>query len=222
MVISSSLYHCAYVGGSVLRTLGVRTLRRRACLYTWLMISALIILSSCQQTINYPGPRISALSPTNVNAGQPTFTLTVNGNSGALSTLFVNTNTLTAQVSSGLIQNAAAVSITVSTPSPGGGVTAPIAFTIKPTASPLPHITSISPSSVLTRSGAFALSVTGTNFVALSNVLVSGSIQTTTFESYTSLLVSVPASYVASTGSLQVVVVNPPPDGGSSNTFTLT
>jgi len=211
----------------------VRTLRGKLCLQCWFIAVATIVLTCCQQTINYPGPRIATVSPTSISAGQPTFTLTatgynftpastVNWNGGALITLFVNTNTLTAQVSSGLIQNAAAVSITVSTPSPGGGVTAPIAFTIKPTASPLPHITSISPSSVLTRSGAFALSVTGTNFVALSNVLVSGSIQTTTFESYTSLLVSVPASYVASTGSLQVVVVNPPPDGGSSNTFTLT
>jgi hypothetical protein len=232
MVISSSLYHCAYVGGSVLRTLGVRTLRRRACLYTWLMISALVILSSCQQTINYPAPRISTISPTNINAGQPTFTLTVTGynftpastvnwNSGALSTLFVDIHTLTAQVSSTLIQNAAAVSITVSTPQPGGGVTAALGFTINATSNPLPQIRGFSPSAVFTGSGAFTLYVIGTNFVSLSSVVLDGTTQATTFESSTSVAVSVPASYTHSAGSLQVAVVNPPPNGGSSNTFTL-
>jgi WD40-like Beta Propeller Repeat len=196
------------------------------------MISALIVLSSCQQTINYPGPRISALSPTNINAGQPTFTLTVTGynftpastvnwNGGALSTLFVNINTLTARVSSALIQNAAAVSITVSTPSPGGGVTAALAFTINATSNPLPRITGLSPSAVFAGSGTFTLYVIGTNLISLSQVVLNGTTQPTTFESSTSVAVSVPESYTHRAGSLQVDVVNPAPDGGSSNTFTL-
>jgi Tol biopolymer transport system component len=210
----------------------VRNLRGKLCLQSWFVVFATIALACCQQTINYPGPRIATVSPTHINAGQPTFTLTatgynftpasmVNWNGAALSTLFVNTNTLTAQVSSILIETAAVVSIAVSTPSPGGGVTTPLAFTIDPTSSPLPHITSISPSAVLTGSDGFALNITGTNFVKLSNVLVNGSTQAATFGSSTSLQVSVPASYATNAGSLQVVVMNPPPDGGSSNTFTL-
>jgi WD40-like Beta Propeller Repeat len=207
-------------------------LRGKLCLQSWFVVFAAIVLSCCQQTINYPGPRIASVSPTSIPAGHPTFTLTatgynftpastVNWNGTALSSLFVNTNSLTAQVSSTLIENAAVAAITVSTPSPGGGITAPLSFTINPTSSPLPHITSISPSAVLTGSGIFALNIKGTNFVTLSNVLVNGTAQAATFESSTSLQVSVPASYAANAGSLQVVVMNPPPDGGSSNTFAL-
>ena len=39
-----------------------------------------VVLSCCQQQIKSPAPSISKLSPPNISAGQPAFTLEVDGN----------------------------------------------------------------------------------------------------------------------------------------------
>ena len=192
------------------------------------------VLSSCQETINYPAPTIGTISPTSVSATQSSFNLTVTGTnltpastvnwgSEPLPTLFQSITSLSATVPATLLQNPGTVNITITTPTPGGGTSPALMFTINPTTSAVPHISSISPTTVQTNGGSFTLDVTGTNFVTLSNVIVNGSVLPTSFESATSLEVSsVPAAYANSAGLLQVVVVNPPPGGGSSNSFTLT
>ncbi len=140
-------------------------------------------LAGCQQIINYPSPRISTISPTSISAGQPTFTLTVTGfnftpastvdwNGSALSAIFVNTNTLKAQIPAVLIQNPGTSNITVTTPSPGGGTTQAITFVINPVTSPTPQINGTSPESVVAGSGGFTLTVNGANFVNQSVVNV--------------------------------------------------
>lgn len=213
---------------------GVKNLGGKSCLSVALLIVVAGFLSSCQETINYPAPTIATISPSSVNAGQSSFNLTVTGsnltpastvNWGAepLATLFQNVNSLSATVPSTLIDNPGMVNITITTPSPGGGTTTDLIFTINPTTSAVPRISSISPTSVMANGGAFTLDVTGTNFVTLSNVIVNGTVMPTSFESSTALEVSsVPGSFANSAGLLQVVVVSPPPGGGSSNTVTLT
>jgi WD40-like Beta Propeller Repeat len=201
-----------------------------------LVLSVLVVLvacvAGCQQTINYPAPVIKSLSPASIQAGQPTFTLTVNGgnftpasqvtwNGSALVTFFGNTATLTAQVPATLIQNAGTADIIVTTPQPGGGTTETLMFTISPGSSPVPHIASLSPSGVTTGSSAFTLIVTGTNFVSTSVVTVNGDARTTGFVNSTSLQADILDSDVASAGPVQVAVVNPQPNGGSSNIFPL-
>ena len=148
---------------------------------------------------------------------------TVNWGSQPLATLFQSVTSLSATVPATLIQNPGMVNISITTPSPGGGNSTALIFTINPNTSPVPHISSLSPTTVLANGGAFTLDLTGTNFVSLSNVIINGTVQPTSFESSTALEVSsVSASFANSAGSVQVVVVNPPPGGGSSNTFTLT
>jgi len=195
---------------------------------------AAVLLTGCQQYINYPAPRIATLSPTSISAGQPTFTLTVTGynftpastvqwNGVALGAIFVNTNTLTVQVSSTLIQNPGAVNVIVVTPAPGGGTTAALTFTINPVASPTPQISGTSPESAVAGSAAFTLSVSGTNFVSLSVVNIGNVALQTTFIGPTFLQVTVPADSVSRAGTLQLTVVNPAtpsPGGGSSNVYT--
>ncbi|MGD0964334.1 MAG: hypothetical protein ABSA57_10590 [Candidatus Acidiferrales bacterium] len=192
------------------------------------------VLPGCQQTINYPAPAISAISPTSIQAGQPLFTLTVTGsnftpastilwNGGGLSSIFVNTNTLTALVSASLIENPGTANIEVSTPTPGGGLTLAVTFTINPTVSPTPSISSTSPSSVLAGSAALTLTVLGTNFVPLSVVNVGNTPLQTTYEGPTFLKATLPGSNLATAGSLQITVVNPAnpsPGGGSSNPYS--
>jgi hypothetical protein len=212
----------------------VSDLRGKIRLSFWLVLFLALLLPGCQQTINFPAPTLNAISPTSIQAAQPTFVLTVTGasftpsssvgwNGGNLSSIFVNTNTLTVQVPASLIQNPGTANITVSTPTPGGGITTPLTFTINPNISPTPTITSTSPSSVLAGSAATTLEVQGTNFVAQSVVMLGNVPLSTAYEGPTFLRASVPGSNLATAGTIQLTVVNPAspsPGGGSSNTFS--
>jgi len=194
---------------------------------------AALALTACEEQINYPTPAPNiSLVPSSIQAGQPSFTLTVKGgnftpastvfwNGGGLITLFTSTGVLTAQVPASLIQNAGSASIVVSTPSPGGGNTQPATFVINPAPSPLPEISSLSPSGVFTGGGAFTLLVNGSNFVSQSTVSVNGSIRSTSFIGQTSLAAPISAADIATGGSVQIVVINPAPGGGTSNSVSL-
>jgi hypothetical protein len=94
-------------------------------------------------TIDNPVPAITALSPASATAAGASFTLTVTGskfvstsrvfwNGTALTTTFVSATKLTAAVPSAGIAKAATVSITVSNPTPGGGSSNAIKFTVNP------------------------------------------------------------------------------------------
>ena len=191
-----------------------------------------LLLTCCQEQINYPAPQIQAISPTNALAGQPAFNLIVTGsnftpsssvlwNGSALTTLFSTTGQLTAQVLASDIQNAGTAMVSVSTPTPGGGTTLTLQFTINGAASPVPQVTSLSPSGVTTGNAQFSLIVTGTNFVSQSIVTVNGSNRPSAFVDSTSLVATIPASDVANAGTLQIAVINPQPNGGGSNSFPL-
>ncbi len=88
---------------------------------------------------------------------------------------------------------------------------------------PVPAITTLTPSSVVEASGAFPLTVTGTNFIATSVVRVNGTDRVTTYGSPTELTAAILAADVATAGSDPAITVfNPTPDGGTSNSLTLT
>lgn len=211
----------------------MRNLQGRSRVLFWLSLClAAVLLTACEEQISYPAPVLTSLSPLSIQAGQPAFTLTATGgnftpasvvewNSTALVTLFTSTSALTAQVPASLIKNAGSASVVVTTPSPGGGTTAAITFTINAASSPLPQVTSLSPSGVSTGSSAFPLTVYGTNFVSQSIVTVNGGNRPTDFLNATSLSTTILASDVATAGTVQIVVINPPPNGGSSNSLSL-
>lgn len=192
-----------------------------------------VVFSGCQQYINYPAPAAKSLSPSSIAAGSPTFVLTVTGSnltpSSAVSfnnaTLplfqFESTSSISVRVPAVLVQNPGTVRVVVVTPPPGGGQSQPLDFTIVAGPSPIPQITSLSPSGVFTGAGQFTLTVTGTNFVSQSGVNVNGSARQTAFVNATTLRAAILASDVENGGALQIVVVNPPPGGGSSNTVSL-
>lgn len=193
-----------------------------------------LLLSGCQQTISYPAPIAKSLSPSSIQAGSPSFLLTVNGSQLTPSSTvdfngttlplfqFQSTSSISVRVPAALVQNPAIVQVTVVTPAPGGGTSQPaLDFTIVAGPSPVPQITALSPSGVFTGDGQFTLTVTGQNFVSQSAVNVNGSARQTSFVSATSLQTTILASDVANAGTLQVVVVNPPPGGGTSNAASL-
>jgi WD40 repeat protein len=162
-----------------------------------------------------------------MSAGQPAFTLEVDGrnftpssivlwNNQQRNTLFVSTSEVTAEIFATDIQNPGTATVVVQTVPPGGGTTQPLTFTINPVTSPLPQITSLSPTTVSTGGPTFTLTVTGNNFVAQSAVTVNGNIRSTIFLNSTSLAANVLSTDISSAGTLQIAVVNPPPGGGTS------
>jgi trimeric autotransporter adhesin len=212
-------------------------LRGKFWLAVALAISTPFLLSSCNQIINYPAPRIKALNPPTIQAGASLFSLTVTGfqltpastvtwNGSPLITYFQTVNELTAQVPASLVANPGSVAIQVFTPQPGGGRSASVIFTITPPPTPVPRITSISPTSVLAGSGNFELFITGTDFVGSSTVTINGDDRAATVLNPTSIQLQIGAADVASAGTLQIAVVNPigPPDepgGGTSSPVSL-
>ena len=94
-------------------------------------------------TSNNPAPVISAISPTYINSGVSAFTLSVTGssfisssvvkwNSTSLTTTYVSATNLTASVPASLVAGTGTASVTVYTPTPGGGTTSAVTFTVIP------------------------------------------------------------------------------------------
>jgi N-acetylneuraminic acid mutarotase len=181
-------------------------------------------------TIENPLPTASSLSPSSATAGGAAFTLTVTGtnfvtsstvlwNGAGLETKYASATQLTASVPASDIAKAGKATVTVVNPTPGGGASSGLTFTIN---NPAPTAASLSPSSGTAGGAAFTLTVTGTNFVSSSTVLWNGTGLTTTYVSATQLTASVPASDIAKAGKATVTVVNPTPGGGASKGLTFT
>ena len=198
--------------------------------YLWFALLGLLFIG-CQTQLNYPTPKIKSLSPSSVTAGQPGFDLTVTGgnftpassvlwNGSPRVTLFNSTTSLTAHIFSTDIENAGSAFVEVTTPSPGGGMTDRLPFTINPSPSQVPQISSLSPSGTFVGTGGLTLTVMGANFVSQATVTVDGNPRSTGFVNSTELTALLPASDLAQAGTLQIAVVNPQPNGGSSNPVT--
>ncbi len=91
-----------------------------------------------------------------------------------------------------------------------------------------PAISQLNPNAATAGGDAFILTVNGTNFGAKAIVNWNGAAQTsnTTFMSATELTVAVPASAIASSGTVQITVTNPATSGsgayGSGGTLAAT
>jgi WD40-like Beta Propeller Repeat len=214
----------------------VADLQGKSRLAFWALVFVTAVLPSCGEYVNFPAPIVTSLSPVSVPAGQPQFTLKVfgkqltpssivqwNPGTGAvpLVTIFQNENQTWGIVPASFVQNPGTAMITVFTPSPGGGTSAALTFTITPVASPIPEITGLQPSQVLVGGAGFTLTITGRNFVPTSFVTVNNSNRQASFQDSTSLQVAIAGSDIAQTGMLEIAVVNPPPDGGTSDPVPL-
>jgi hypothetical protein len=109
--------------------------------------------------------------------------------------------------------------VIVTNPSPGGGASNSINFTVN---NPVPTITGLSPSSAFAGAAAETLTIDGTNFVPTSTATYNGVAHTPTYVSSTQLTVPLSTNDQATAGSYTVVVTNPPPGGGASNSLDFT
>lgn len=178
-------------------------------------------------TVN-PAPVLSSFSPSSALAGSGAFTLTVNGskfvpgasvlfNRKSRTTTVVSSTQLKVAILAADLSVAGSFPVTAVNPTPGGGSSNVLQFTVSPSANPVPQIFFLSPSSVVAGAATFNLRVTGQNFVSTSVVLWNGNITTTAFMNSNSLEAIIDASKVAVAGTAQVTVFNPSPRGGLSN-----
>ncbi len=91
-----------------------------------------------------------------------------------------------------------------------------------PPDNPTPGISSITPGTVDQGTAGITLNIQGSDFVSASVVQVGGSPRPTQFLSKTVLGATLPAADFVTSGTRDISVVNPPPGGGISNTWTLT
>jgi hypothetical protein len=92
-------------------------------------------------TVDNPAPTLTKISPSSATHGGAAFTLTTTGTSYVsgssiewkgikLTTTYVSSTKLTATVPSTDIKTAGTANVTVFNPTPGGGTSAPLTFTI--------------------------------------------------------------------------------------------
>jgi len=179
-------------------------------------------------TINNPTPVVSGMSPTSASVGGAAFTLTVNGsgftsasavrwNGSARTTTFISLTQLTAPITAADLATAAGVPVTVFTPTPGGGTSAALTFSVN---NPAPTLTSVSPAGAIAGGAAFTLTVNGSNFVNGSTVMWNGSARATTFVSARQVTTAIAAADITMAASVPVTVVTPAPGGGTSGALT--
>jgi hypothetical protein len=188
---------------------------------------------------NFPVPTLTSIQPSSATAGGAGFTLTANGTnfvqgstvnwgSSALVTTFVSSTKLTAAVPASDIASAGNFNVTVVNPGPGGGPSSPQTFTVN---NPVPVVTSISPTSAAAQGPAFTLCVNGSNFVQGTtpaqgtSILWGAASLPTNYVSSVKVCATVPATDIATPGTVPVTASNPAPGGGTAPTtqpFTIT
>ncbi len=170
-----------------------------------------------------PGPALTSLLPSVVEAGDPPLTLSVVGGDFsdqtvvrwdrvARPTTFLNAFELNVGLAAEDLATGKAVEVTAL--NPDGGVSNAMEFTIN---NPLPSLTSISPDRTAAAGVGFVLTLEGSNFVPGSVVHWAGSARATTYVSGAQLQAAVTSADIAAAGQFPVTVVNPAPLGGTSD-----
>ena len=171
-----------------------------------------------------PVPTVTSIAPTSIVVGATPPTLTITGtnfitsstvtyNGSAHTATYVSATQLTIALTATDLATAGNFNVVVTNPTPGGGSSTAVAFTVN---NPIPIVASISPSTVVAGSPAGTLTITGSGFVTGATATLGSTALTTTFVSPTSLTAALTAPEEAAIGSYPVVVTNPTPNAGGS------
>jgi hypothetical protein len=177
-----------------------------------------------QGTGGNPIPTITSLSPPSAYIGSAGFTLTINGTGfmlssvaywedTALTTTYVSTTQITAQVPAAYLTSENPAYIQVSNPAPGGGFSPGLPFNVIGLD---PSINDLSPNSLQAGSATTSITVNGGNFMNGAKVLCNGKPLPTTYISSTELSVQLTAKELAKPTIAQIAVSNPSPGGVST------
>ncbi len=169
-----------------------------------------------------PAPTITALSPSSVEAGYTGLngiTLTVTGsNFVSLSTVewngsprqteLISSTEVQAQINFSDVQNAGTATVSMSTPSPGGGTSNALTFTIVDySVPPIPSIFALNPNSAVAGSAGLLVDLSGYWLNNSDTVNWNGSPRTNTSQGF--LAAQVNASDLTTPGYAEVTVVTP-------------
>jgi hypothetical protein len=179
---------------------------------------------------NNPVPSITSLSPSSAPAGTAAQTMTINGSNFVSSStvtyngvthiaIFVTSSQLTIPLTAGDQLTVGSYPVVVTNPAPGGGNSNDVDFAVT---YPVPAITSLSPTSSLVGSAAQTLTINGSNFFSSSTVTYNGVAHAATFVTSSQLTIKLTAGDQVTVGSYPIVVTNPAPGGGNSNTINFT
>jgi hypothetical protein len=171
-----------------------------------------------------PAPVIVSLAPSKATVGAigPLVAVSGTGFVGRsivqvdgqdLPTQFVGPTELRATLPTVKLATVGTLVVTVHTPPPGGGTSAPATFSVE---NPVPGVTTLSPTSALVGAPDTTISLTGSGFVSTSKVTFGGTDLATKFLSETKLEATIPALKLATAGMFAVAVTNPAPGGGTS------
>lgn len=185
---------------------------------------------SSQLEFNRLVPILTTLNPQTATAGEPGFTLTVEGsqfvsrsvvlwNGDPRTTSVVSPTRLTAQISAADISHAGSPKISVRNGDESAVSSDELTMAVS---HPAPALGRLSPASAVIGDPSFTLTVTGTRFFDTSTVLWNGSPRPTTYVSATRLTAEIAASDLSSGGPVPVTVSNPAPGGGSSEAVSFT
>ena len=228
------------VDGAPLTTTFVSATELRAALPTTKLATAGVLLISVETgapggglsadlpfEVQNPPPVPTTLSPTSAVADSPATSLTVTGSAFASGakvyfdavSLLVSASSatsITATIPAAQLTGPMAGShnVTVVNPTPGGGTSAPVAFTV--TNPSVVSITSVTPSTAMTGDANTSISIVGAGFVGVSAVSFNGTAIATTYVDGTHLTAVIPAALLVAAGNFNVVVTNPAPGGGVS------
>lgn len=177
-----------------------------------------------------PVPAIIAITPSSTVAGSTDTPVTITGsgfisssvvqwNGAPIVTTYSSATTLSATLPAGSLANATIAKLTVVNPSPGGGTSSAVDFSVN---NPLAAITKINPASALAGSGDTVLDISGFGFVPSSVIAWNGAALTTTFVSATEAKATLPAADLTGSSASLIAVQNPAPGGGTSAAVTFT
>jgi hypothetical protein len=171
-----------------------------------------------------PTPTVTSVTPVSATAGAAATPVTISGsgfisssaiqwNGTALATTFSSATSLQTTIPAGNLTDGVVAKLTVVNPTPGGGTSAVLNFTVN---NPVPAITGLSPSTVPSGVSDIQVSATGTGFVPSTTLAWNGTALTTTFVSATQVTVVVPAANLTLGTQATITAQNPPPSGGTS------
>lgn len=176
-----------------------------------------------------PTPLALALGPASAPAGPAGLALTVEGagfvpgsevrwNGAARPTSFVNSTRLTAQIAAGDLAATGQAAVTVFNPSPGGGASNALSFTITaPDENPVPALSELQPAGAQAGAGGLTVVIRGSGFLPSSKARWNGAERTTLYQSAAYLELLLTPADLAAPGDAVVTVQNPGPGGGASN-----
>lgn len=179
-------------------------------------------------------PVVQSVNPQQVTAGALSFSLSVLGSNflpgaainfgtSSFPTAWQNSSQLSATIPAALVATAGTIQVSVTNPGVSGLNSNSIPFTVIAPNNPVPAITApLAPASLPAGSTAQTLTINGTGFLSSSTVTFNSIAHAALYISATQLTVALSSTDLSTAGTYPVVVTNPTPGGGPSNSVAFT